>query len=108
VAAGNLLPTDNAGTMDATATLANCTSTATTPQACSVAAIAYVDVSMWTKQYVKEFPNGIATGACTIKAGAPTTCDITLSWSEHYVAINGTAETGTTGSTVNMVLHVQP
>jgi type IV pilus assembly protein PilV len=108
VAAGNTTPTDNAGTMDSNATIAKCTSTTTKLQPCSVAAIAYVDVSGWTTQYVNAFPNGTATVACTVAANLPTTCDITLSWSEHYVAINRTSNTGTTSGTVNMVLHVQP
>ncbi len=107
VTAGNATPVDNAGTMTI-ATLPSCTSTATIKNACTAAAIAWVDASAWTAQYVSAFPNGLATTVCTVTASMPTTCDITLSWTEHYVAINISSKNTALPPAVTMVLHVQP
>jgi len=109
LAAGGASITDTGGanSMDTTGT--NCVSTTATPNVCTPSQLANFDITQtWFQAYTHQFPGGSAVVACTVTANLPTTCDITLSWSEHYVAINGTAKTGTTGSTVNMVLHVQP
>jgi type IV pilus assembly protein PilV len=108
VAAGNPTPIDNAGTMTVTTTTA-CTGTIAAPVTpCPVAKIAYVDVLGWTQQFVGAFPNGTATDVCTVTAGLPTTCDITLSWTEHTVAISNSSTILAAPPTVSMVLHVQP
>jgi type IV pilus assembly protein PilV len=111
LAQGGTSITDNGGTnkMDTAGT--NCVSTSSTPNVCTPSQLAYYDINqVWRPNYKNQFPSGGATVSCIVAANKPTTCDITLSWSEHYVAINRTATTGTTSasSTVNMVLHVQP
>lgn len=96
-----VVPATGSG-MTTSATTASCTS----PSTCAPGAIAYADASYWATNFNRQFPNGQSAVACTLNAGAPTTCDITLTWREHYVGINRVATT--TSSSVNMILHVQP
>jgi type IV pilus assembly protein PilV len=104
VATGGSTITDNGGTnkMDTTAT--NCVSSY-----CTSSKLAYFDiVKTWLPSYHGQFPNGGATVACTVTASLPTTCDITLSWTEHVVAISSSSTVLAAPPTVSMVLHVQP
>ena len=97
---------DASGAYSSTAT--TCT-TASTP--CKVnKKVADWDVTKWASNFSTQFPNATAAVTCTVTAGLPTTCDITLGWSEHYVAMNRTQTSGpsTGGAASSMVLHVQP
>jgi type IV pilus assembly protein PilV len=107
LAVGSSTPADNAGTMTA-ATLTACTSVIGTPKTCTAAQIASADVTSWATNYSTQFPNGDAKVVCTIAANLPTTCDITLTWSEHAVAINRTSDKAAPPPKVAMILHVQP
>ncbi len=82
-----------------------------TTKTCTAAQIAGFDAKQWAAAYSTQFPSGTANVTCTLKANLPTTCDITLVWSEHYVGVNrNTAGGGAkmSDSTINMTLHVQP
>lgn len=94
--------TDTSGTLTTSASIATCSA----PTTCAPAAIAYADVSYWAINFNRQFPNGSSAVVCTLNAGAPTTCDITLTWREHYVGVNRVATTA--NASVNMILHVQP
>jgi type IV pilus assembly protein PilV len=85
-----------------------CVGTAATP-VCTPPKMAYDDVfNVWGSKFSKQFPSGSATVLCVAGATVPTTCDITLSWSEHYVVANKNALNGKLNDTVSLVLHVQP
>jgi type IV pilus assembly protein PilV len=86
----------------------NSSHTCVSTSACSAANLAYDDVQTWTTAFGQRFPTATGTIACTGSATAPETCDITLSWSEHSVAINRTTSAGSSQATSTMVLHVQP
>jgi type IV pilus assembly protein PilV len=105
VAAGAGTATDTAGTMVAGG---NCDQTTATP--CSAAQIASFDVTAWAVNFGKQFPTGAASVICSTPAATvPTTCDIKLTWAEHYVAMNRATAGGTSSdTTLNMILHVQP
>ena len=77
---------------------------------CSPAQIAYYDASTWATAFSAQFPTGAAAVTCsTPSATVPTTCDIKLTWAEHYVAMNRATAAGTSSdTTLNMILHVQP
>ncbi len=70
--------------------------------ACSATQLAYYDLSQWGTAVANALPAGTATVNCV--AVTPTTCTVTLTWSEKNIAFNkatGT-ETGTLASgTVN-------
>jgi type IV pilus assembly protein PilV len=106
-AGGTTTITDTGGTN--TMAIGSCLGTSTdfTPK-CTPSKLAYDDVHAWAANFGTQFPTGKATVACTVAANLPTTCDITLSWNEHYVAINRTAATGKKTDTVSMVFHIQP
>ena len=99
--------TDNAGTLDTTTT--DCTTSSCTP-----ARVAGLDVKAWANDLLKQFPTASGGVVCTNASVLPTTllpttCDITLRWAEHYVAINKTAtDAAASTGTSSMVLHVQP
>jgi len=76
---------------------------------CSSLELAADDIWLWSSAFSTQFPSAAATVSCSVSTG-PATCDITLTWGEHYVAVNRTtAATGaaTTG-TGTLVVHVQP
>ena len=78
---------------------------------CTPANVAYDDViNTWAPVFVQQFPTASGTIACAGSATVPVTCDITLSWTEHSVAVNRTTAAGTTNTPPlsTMVLHVQP
>lgn len=79
---------------------------------CTAAQIAAYDISNWATAFNLRFPSGSALVACTPAPGLPTTCDVTLTSVEHYVAINRTQSDGSNSrsaaDTVSIVLHVQP
>jgi len=104
IGAGGTL-TDNAGTMSS-APLSTCES-----GACSASQIAYYDMKTWANNFGTQFPTGTTQVACVLgSTSAPNTCDITLSWTEHYVAINRNSGDASAAKTATsyMVLHVQP
>jgi type IV pilus assembly protein PilV len=109
--AGATTITDNGGTNKMDTSKTTCVSTSTTTNFCTSAQLAYFDiVKTWLPNYTSQFPGGGATVACTVTANLPTTCDITLSWTEHTVGINSNSASASAaaGGTVSMVLHVQP
>ncbi len=88
--------------------------TCNSTSSCTPANLAYDDVNTWAAAFGQQFPTATGTIACTGSATTPETCDITLTWIEHSVAINrttaaaATAGNGTSQQTSYMVLHVQP
>jgi type IV pilus assembly protein PilV len=76
----------------------------------SAAKVAGYDLKTWRDALLNDFPAASGAIACTSPtSSAPASCDITLSWSEHYVGINRTTAGGTTSSANNsMMLHVEP
>ena len=96
---------DNSGTMGSDpGTLCN---TGT----CNAAQMAYYDMKTWVQYFSAQFPTGTTQVVCTLgSSSAPNTCDITLSWIEHYVAINRNSGDAGAQKTAPayMVLHVQP
>jgi type IV pilus assembly protein PilV len=80
-----------------------------TLSACATNELAAWDLKQWTMAYATQFPSATSTIACATTTG-PVTCDITLSWNEHYVGINkSTAASGATVSaTGTLIVHVQP
>ena len=107
LAAGSSTPKDTAGTMTA-ATISDCTSVVGTPKTCTAAQIASADVASWATNYNTQFPSGDAKVVCTVAANLPTTCDITLTWTEHSVAVNRTSDKAVALPKPSMILHVQP
>ena len=92
-------------------TTADNTCTGTT--ACQPANLAYDDLHTWGAAFGHQFPAATGTIACAGSATVPVTCDITLNWTEHSVAINRTTAAAATANgviqnTSTMVLHVQP
>ena len=82
---------------------------------CAPENLAWDDLDVWSKAFVKAFPNAQAKIACAPSSGSacvsnpanPNGYDITLTWDQKQVAVNrGTA--GSTTSPVSMVMHVQP
>jgi len=107
-----LTVTDNGGTnkMDTTGT--NCLSSSAGLNLCTPSQIAYWDIQSspnnWVNSFHTQFPGAAANVTCTVTANLPTTCDIKLTWSEHYVAINRSTVNTAAPPPVNMILHVQP
>jgi type IV pilus assembly protein PilV len=72
--------------------------------------LAQDDVNTWATAFAAAFPTGSsATISCSGSATTPEVCDITLTASEHYLAVSpaaiaSAAQTGTSSIT----LHVQP
>lgn len=109
--AGTSTVTDNGTTNKMVA--GNCQSTSTTLNYCTAAQIAYWDIqgapANWVTTFRNQFPNASAGVVCTVAANLPTTCDITLTWTEHTVAINRTSNNpAVPNPNVSIVLHVQP
>ena len=78
---------------------------------CTPAQIAAYDVRNWVTNLNSQFPSYAATVNCTTVAGAPISCNINLSWSEKYVAVNqSTAASAATASAIrqNFTLYVEP
>jgi len=108
--------TDVAGTMAPrnTATDFSCANLDTTHK-CTPPNLAYYDTHNWATAFNAQFPSAIAAVSCNTTNG-PTSCDIRLSWNEHYVAMNRTTANGVTSAAAaassalgnTLVLHVQP
>ena len=92
------------GTFTQAASQACVSATCTAPQ------LAQDDINTWAWGFAHAFPNNSsATISCAGTATTPETCDITLTASEHYLAVSTTAmasaaQTGTS----TITLHVQP
>jgi type IV pilus assembly protein PilV len=77
---------------------------------CTPAQLAAYDVATWARAVNSQFPSYSALVTCSTVITLPVSCDIKLSWSEKYVAINrttaasGVAQT----STQSFTLHVKP
>jgi type IV pilus assembly protein PilV len=77
---------------------------------CTPQQLAQDDVNTWAYAFAHAFPNNSsATISCAGTTTTPETCDITLTASEHYLAVSTTtmasaAQTGTS----TITLHVQP
>ncbi len=93
---------DSSGTLNAS--VSGCSS------ACTPSQLAAYDVQTWAKRMNAKFPSYLATVTCSTTAGVPVSCNVTVSWSEKYVAINSmTAASGVTSSaTQSFTLYVQP
>ena len=76
--------------------------------ACTPSNLAYDDMRTWALSFNQQFPTATANVTCNGSATIPETCDITLTWTEHSVAINRTTAAGSTTNTSNVILHVQP
>ncbi|MGM3275677.1 type IV pilus modification protein PilV [Ralstonia sp. 24A2] len=94
--------TDSSGVLNAT--VASCASGCTPQQ------MAAYDVKTWASAMNDHFPSYFATVNCTTTTGVPVSCNITVTWSEKYTAINSTtAASGvTTASTQSFTVYVQP
>lgn len=94
--------TDASGVLNAT--VANCNT------ACTPAQLAAYDVQSWAQAMNGHFPGYSAQINCTTTTGVPVSCNITVSWSEKYMAINSmTAASGvTTSATQSFTVYVQP
>jgi type IV pilus assembly protein PilV len=103
IPAGSSPATDNASTLG-TAPAGGCTATA-----CAPAQLARWDIDQWKSNFSSQFPSATGTVVCGSSTG-PNSCDITLNWGEHSVAINRTtAAAGSTRTgTGTLVVHVQP
>jgi type IV pilus assembly protein PilV len=100
-AAGTAI-TDGSGVLTGTT---DCASTACTP-----AQLAAYDVQSWVSGLNAQFPSYAATVTCTTAAGAPISCNIKLTWSEKYVAINRStaASAAAQTATQSFTLYVEP
>jgi type IV pilus assembly protein PilV len=110
IAAGGTV-SQNPVTMTQPSTTGNtCVSTS----ACSASDMAWDDVTSWATAFGHQFPTASGTIVCTGAASTPETCDVTLTWKEHTVAVNrstATAAAAASGVSENssyMVLHIQP
>ncbi|ALF90749.1 hypothetical protein RSUY_44460 (plasmid) [Ralstonia solanacearum] len=94
--------TDASGTLSAT--VSGCSS------ACTPSQLAAYDVQAWASAMNAKFPSYSTTVTCSTTVGVPVSCNVTVSWSEKYVAINSmTAASGVTSSaTQSFTLYVQP
>lgn len=61
---------------------------------CDAAQMAYFDLQNWGYEVVKDLPAGTSAITCSATA-IPTTCTITMSWSENNVALSNRSATGT-------------
>jgi len=88
-----------------------CTSPST---ACSSGEMARDDVSFWATGFGSQFPTATGSMSCsTASSTGPTTCDLSLTWTENIIAINRSAgaASGSTAAHSNtnyLVLHIQP
>jgi type IV pilus assembly protein PilV len=81
---------------------------------CSTADMALSDLNVWAAGFKSAFPGATASitcvtgsaAACAVGSSIPTSYDIKLSWTEKSVAVNRSS--GSSTSSVSMVLHVQP
>lgn len=98
-ASGNVV-TDPAGVLNGTQ---DCVSNACTP-----AQLAADDVRTWVSNLNRQFPGYQAAVNCT--ATEPVNCNITLTWTEKYVAINRSTTVGaaTQNAPQSFTLFVQP
>jgi len=95
-----------------TQTIATCYSaSAPTSPVCTPAQLAAYDLQTWATGMSAKFPSYAANFACNNVAGAPTSCTITITWSEKYVALNRTTTTAsgaTQTATQPYTLYVAP
>jgi len=77
---------------------------------CTPTQLAAYDVQQWAGTMNTNFPGYSATVNCSTTVGVPVSCNITVSWSEKYIAVNGTtAASGVTAtSTQSFTVYVQP
>ncbi|BEU74816.1 hypothetical protein MAFF211271_43710 (plasmid) [Ralstonia syzygii subsp. indonesiensis] len=94
--------TDASGTLNAS--VSGCSS------ACTPSLLAAYDVQAWASAMNAKFPSYSATVNCSTSVSTPVTCNVTVSWSEKYVAINSmTSASGVTSSaTQSFTLYVEP
>jgi type IV pilus assembly protein PilV len=75
---------------------------------CTPAELAADDVQTWVRNLNRQFPGYQAAVSCT--ATDPVNCNITLNWTEKYVAINRSTVVGAATQTApqGFTLYVQP
>lgn len=104
----------NAGSAPTYPSSGNATDATCAAAMCSASEMAYADLYAWATAFQASFPYATATvtcvGNCTSGTAAPTSYDITLTWSERTVATSRSAvgADAPTSPNVSMVLHVQP
>ncbi|WP_371262137.1 type IV pilus modification protein PilV [Rhizobacter sp. Root404] len=81
----------------------SCTGTA---PACTPEQIAALDVQTWAGNLSTQLPT--YSGTVTCSTTAPVTCQISLSWSEKYVATNTASAQATQTGTPTFTLFVSP
>lgn len=94
--------TDTGGVLSATPS-SSCTDTA---PACTPEEIAALDVQAWAGNLSTQLPTYSGTVACSTTA--PVTCQISLSWSEKYVATSKASAQGAATGTPTFTLFVSP
>lgn len=84
--------------------------TSCTSGTCTPAQLAAYDVQSWVSNINSHFPSYTATVNCTTATGAPVSCNINLSWTEKYIAINRStaASAAAQTSTQGFSLYVEP
>jgi type IV pilus assembly protein PilV len=75
--------------------------------ACTTPAVlAAEDLTEWAAALSTAIPNGSATVNCTVgTATAPTSCKITLTWTENLVQLNTTTNTALTSTATNTAVQ---
>jgi len=94
--------TDSTGVLTGTT---DCTSST-----CDNRQLAAYDVRQWVTNLSAHFPSYSATVNCSNTAGTPVSCNINVSWTEKYVAINRStaASAAAQTSTQTLTLYVEP
>lgn len=77
---------------------------------CTPSQLAAYDVQQWAGTMSTNFPGYTATVNCSTTVGVPVNCNISVTWSEKYIAVNSTtAASGVTAaSTQSFTVYVQP
>jgi type IV pilus assembly protein PilV len=98
--------TDSTGVLNATLSATACSSGACTPQQ-----LAAWDVQDWQTSMNASFPTYSATVNCNNTAGLPVSCNITVTWSEKYIAVNTTTAASAASASATAqtyTLYVEP
>ncbi len=79
--------------------------------ACSPGELAAYDIQQWAQSMNVSFPGYTASGNCTTDITLPVSCNITVTWTEKYIAVNSTTASAAAAaqpSTQSYTVYVQP
>jgi type IV pilus assembly protein PilV len=78
--------------------------------ACTTTQLAARDVKLWATSLTTLLPTATSAVNCSRSANVPVSCNLTITWTEHYVSSTGTAasDSRATGGDRTYTLYIEP